>query len=228
MRIMTTAFLALITLSGTLGAQPYEPGPGMDSNDAGGLPPAERWMERMRRHHPEEYQRMEHIRRENPAAFRGMLREKVDTKRVDAVMREYPPLNNAYQSLPPDKRAGFIKKLYDRPRGPRGDDDPGRTRGRRPPADDEKPSSEIQQLDAEIMELGELYRDETNPAVKKEIKERLEAKLHAMADTLDRHRTEKIAQMEKTLEELKQSLTERQKNREEMIARHLVNLTGED
>ena len=78
------------------------------------------------------------------------------------------------------------------------------------------------------MELGELYRDETNPAVKKEIKERLEAKLHAMADTLDRHRTEKIAQMEKTLEELKQSLTERQKNREEIIARHLVNLTGED
>lgn len=228
MRIMELAALALIALCGSLTAQSFEPGPGMDSNDAGGLPPTERWMERMRRHNPEEYQHMEQLRKENPAAFRGMLRDRVDTKRVDAVMREYPPLNNAYQSLPPDKRARFIEKLYDRPHGPPGGPDFSLTKRARPARDDEKNASEIEQIDAEIMALGELFRNESDSEKKKDIKENLDAKLHEMADAMDRHRAEKIVQMEKRLEDLKQSLSERQKNREDILSRHLEKLTGED
>ncbi|MGD9873564.1 MAG: hypothetical protein AB7T27_04765 [Kiritimatiellia bacterium] len=229
---MKTRMLALVLLAalcGTVTAQPPGPGPGMDSNDAGGLPPAERWMERMRQHHPEEYEQMNQLRRGNPAAFRGELRRKVDVKRFESVMRQYPPMNQAYQSLPPDKRASLVEKLYERPAPPH--EGPGFDRAtgpesRRGPGTEEE--SEIQKLDAEIMKLGEQYKKERDPGQKEAIKIRLAGKLEEMADTMDHYRLERIGRMEKRLEELNQSLAERQKNRDEILSQHLEHLTGED
>lgn len=220
----------LAALCGTLTAQPPEAGSGMDSNDAGGLPPTEQWLERMRRHHPEEYEMMQRLRKDNPAAFRGELRRKIDEKRFNSIVRDFPPMNQAYQSLPPEKRASFIEKLYGRPFGP----PPGGPDASRPAwheGDDQarrQAEDEIQKLDAEIMALSQEYQKQTDPAHKQSIKGRLESKLREMADVMDRHRVERIGRMEKRLEELKQTLIERQNNREEIISSHLQRLTGEE
>jgi hypothetical protein len=193
----------LLTLMPALAQDPIEPPegppPGMDELEMGPPPSLEppqgerseapfvdRWLDRMKEKHPEEYARLQKLRETSPEEFRQALHEKLAQEKM-------------------------------RFRSHDGE------HGRPPPM-----NPEIMKSEKEAMDISMTYRQTTDAAQKELIRKDLRQKLEVLFDLREKDRQEHIRRIEVDLANLKKSVDQRQKNREQIIDRRLQELTGED
>lgn len=87
---------------------------------------------------------------------------------------------------------------------------------------------EIMKLEKEAMDLSKTYRQTTDAAQREQIGKDLREKLEVLFDLREKDRQEHIRRIESDLADLKKSVDERQKNREQIIGRRLQELTDGD
>ena len=86
---------------------------------------------------------------------------------------------------------------------------------------------EIRDLERQSHELAEAYRKGANEKERGEIRPKLSALTARLIDLREDRRREDVKRMERDLERLRRILTERQKNREQIIQRRIAQLLGE-
>lgn len=84
----------------------------------------------------------------------------------------------------------------------------------------------IHSMEAKSKALGRRYR-EADEAEKAKIKTQLQSLLGELFDLRNLDREEEVSRLEKRLDELRRSLAMREKNKEQIIERRLLQLTGE-
>jgi hypothetical protein len=149
-------------------------------------PFVDRWLDRMKEKHPEEYARLLKLRETSPEEFRQALHEKLAQEKM-------------------------------RSRSHDGE------HGRPPPM-----NPEIMKSEKEAMDIAKTYRQTTDAAQKEQIRKDLRQKLEVLFDLREKDRQEHIRRIEADLANLKKSVDQRQKNREQIIDRRLQELTGEE
>ena len=86
----------------------------------------------------------------------------------------------------------------------------------------------IQKLDRETRSLGFDYKQAESDEDKAKIKKALESALNQLFELREAERNDEISRLERQLEELKQSVKNRAKNRAQIVKTRLESLTGED
>lgn len=197
--------------------------PDMDQGGPGGPgepgePPAsaiDRWLDMLKERNTNEYARLQKLRTENPDEFRRVLRSRLREERFRHEFHDNPGFCKYVLGLPEKERADILKKL--------GHGGPGRgPLGMRPM------SPEIQKLEVQTGEMAKAYRDAADETQKKDIREQLRTKLEQLFDAREKERAEMIQRIEKDLDRLKQTLTQRQAHREEIIDKRLQELTADN
>jgi hypothetical protein len=87
---------------------------------------------------------------------------------------------------------------------------------------------EIMKLENEALDLSKTYRQTTDAAQKEQIGKDLRQKLEVLFDLREKDRQELIRRIEADLANLKESVDQRQKNRDQIIDRRLKELTEGD
>ena len=146
----------------------------------------DRWLDRMKEKHPEEYARLQKLRETSPEEFRQALSEKLSQEKMrfrshDGQHGQPPPMN-----------------------------------------------PEIMKLEKEAMDISKTYRQTADAAQKEQIRKDLRQKLEALFDLREKDRQEHIRRIEADLVNLKKSVDQRQKNREQIIDRRLQEFTDGD
>lgn len=181
-----------------------------------GEPPLERWMENVRKDRPEEFERLQRLRNDDPRAFRQELHQRVRQEKVMARLRDYPRLHEALAELPPDQREDAVKKLLaaHMPKG----------MSQRM----QRMNPESRRLEAETMGMSKAYRACGDDAEKERIRTDLRLKLTELFDLREAERRAQVARMEEDLGKIRGSLEQRERHRDEIIDRRLQELTDGD
>jgi uncharacterized membrane protein YccC len=87
---------------------------------------------------------------------------------------------------------------------------------------------EIQRLEEEVVQLSRAYRQTSDPAQKEQLRNDLRAKLQTLFALREKGRQDHIQRIEKDLAQLKATLDQRLKNRDQIISRRLQELTDGD
>jgi hypothetical protein len=195
----------------------FEPEMGRGRGPAHSGEMLDRWMERLSTRNPQEYERLQKLRAEDPEAFRHALHSRLREERAMAGLRDLPKLKEFIRSLSPEERDEVLRRFAAPPGGRGGPH--GFQPGMNP---------EIRDLERETMELSKAYRESADAAQKEKIRTDLKTKLGALFDLRESERQAHVEQIEKDLANLKNSLTDRQARREEIIERRLTELTDGD
>ena len=86
----------------------------------------------------------------------------------------------------------------------------------------------IQRMEEEVGQISHAYREASDPAQKEQLRRDLRAKLEALFDLREKGRQEHIQRIQEDLAQLKATLDQRLKNRDQIIDRRLQELTESD
>ena len=149
-------------------------------------PPVDRWLDHLKVKKPEEYMRLQKLRKEDPSEFNRVLHEHLWREQTKMGMREF-------------------------------------RHGKQPPM-----NPEIRKLEEETDQMSRAYRETTDPEKQKQFRVELRMKVQALFDLRETERLEHIQQIEADLANLKTTLDQRRKNRDQIIERRLKELTDGD
>jgi hypothetical protein len=188
------------------------------SNADPAFPMLQRWMRRMAKEHPEDFQALMEARERDPAEFQRMLRSRRDrlrTRRFLSGMGELPRFRDYVQSLSPEEREQLNERILQFLA--RQGISPDRT------LDD----PEKKRWEAEAQELARRYH-QAPPEEREAIKVQLRSRLTQAFDEAESARRRQIIKIEARLEELKRVLAQREADRDQIIDRRLLELTDGD
>lgn len=170
--------------------------------------PVEALMERIKEENPEKYNRLQELRGSDRRAFREEIRDMVHSRRRRRFGRHTGPgAEPRDEGIRPRKGGRRTEK-----------DDP---RGR------SKRQSEIRQLNRSIEELGRRYRDSDDEEKRSALKEEIQSKLSDLYDLRESVWQERIDDLERKLERMKETMDERKSRRDEILKRHLEKITSQ-
>lgn len=193
---------------------------GMDHDRPGGDRPLERFMGQLRERHPEEFERLRHMREENPREFRSHLRQRRNQLRnmqfIDS-LAGIPRFREAVQQMSPGEREEVADRLAeafrkeDRPRRPKRD----------------FVANEVREFEEGLRDLGHEYQtagDDEKPAIKRRIRSQLEI----IFDLQETQRRRHVEEAEERVRKMQAMLNQRAEHRDEVIDRRLLELTDGD
>jgi hypothetical protein len=95
--------------------QPPGPAPEIGTSDMDQPPPVDRWLDRLKVKNPEEYARLQKLRKEAPSEFRRVLHEHLQQELMKAGMREFrhgkqPPMNPEIRKI--EEETGQMSRAY--------------------------------------------------------------------------------------------------------------------
>jgi hypothetical protein len=221
MKMLTLAFLAL-GLGLNAAAQPppgREHGERPDRPDR--PPPVERWMDHLRERNPEEHERMDRMRREDPEAFAAHLRGRVYNARMAERVRErFPELGEVMARMSPEELEELGQLL--RPpqqRGPhssrRGDDSVRSGPGPGPG----QPKHGFQRLRERVRDWKAAPTAESKERIRNEIR----AEAERMFDERSEMHLDEVRRIEDQLEKLRTMIKDRDARRTEWIEQFINN-----
>ena len=176
-----------------------------------------RLMQRIKEHDPDEYDRLEQLREDNPDAFHQALREKLQKHRkFRRQIKDYPEMQEAFRDMPSPRQELFMDALGD------GHQKRGNGRGI------DKNKLELHKMEREAQELARAYRHAVDDDAREEILGSLREHLSRSFDMREARRKQAIAHMESKLHSLKESLDDREASRNKIIENRINQLTGED
>jgi hypothetical protein len=199
----------------------FRPPPARHRGDRGGRGdrpgkrrPMEQWFDHLARQNPEEFQRLQELQREDPAAFRAEMATRLQRERLRENMRDMPRAREFVANLPPEEREQLLNRLAEAGLEPR-------LQGER------KMSPELQKLQREAQHLVKAYGS-ADEAERSGIRMRLRENVGAQFDLREKRRADEVAKMAKRLKKLQQSLEQRGKRRDEIVEQRVRELTGTD
>jgi hypothetical protein len=209
-----------------------------------GARPVDRLLEYVKKNHPEEYERLTTLRRENPEAFQQELRRQFEE--VSARFREQGPdprRTNAWRRAEAGTGPRPATPDGAEPRRPAAPSAPAEGDGRRPqaaPAADRTERSAPRTAGkqapfgaamAEQMERVKGLVDEYHRAkgeARDQIRRRIREQIRQTYELRERDRANRIRQMEEELAHLKKEIEERRSLRDQIIDRKVDELLDED
>lgn len=208
-----------------MGPPPHPPPPHeMDGMEPGHRPrpdrPLERFMHQLQDRHPEEFERLRHMRETNPREFRSHLRNRRNQLRKMQIVEflgEQPRFREAVEQMSPEEREQVANRFAEAFR---------QDRGPRPPKPDFV-NNEIGRFEAGLHDLAREYQaagDDEKP----EIKQRIRSQLEIVFDLQEEQRRRHVEEAEKRLHRLQTMLNQRAENRDEVIDRKVLELTDGD
>lgn len=189
--------LLLTLLTAVATAQPPPEDSGFPPPEPGGEPPPiQRLMQHWKERNPEEFERMKALREQDPAAFRRELQRK---------------LAEARETHSQGRRLMNEMGMRGGPGGP---------------GDDREPMSpEMRAAELQIRQLAEAWRKATAPEEKERLTAELKVALSKAFDQREQMRAQRLADMEKKLNELRTVMDERRSRRDAIIEKRLQELT---
>lgn len=193
----------------------------------GAPPPVDRWLKRLQQENPQEFEALQKLRQEDPQGFRHAMHVRLLQQRLADAVAEYPPLQQAFMSMPAEERLEALKKLTFIA-GP-----PGMHRGQGPKGMRGGPGGPgkgpaTRKLEDEAGALAQAYRKTSDPAEKEKVLGELRAKLEQIFDAREQDRLQHIERAEKEMARLKEMLENRSSRRTEIIDRRLKDLTEDN
>jgi hypothetical protein len=182
-----------------------------------GRRPVERWLERLRQGNPQEFERLQKLRRDDPPAFHQEMINRLDQEQFQMRLRDVPKVHDFLMNLPPEERRAALERL-------RGLGEDGEPIFQRPGA---RPDPEMQPLEEELRRLSGEYR-EAPSARQEQIRSELRLNLNKLFDIRNRQQQQRVADFEQRLTSLRQAMEKRQELREQIIERRLQELTEGD
>ncbi len=218
MKMLILACLAIgLSLNATA-----QPPPGRERNESPERPrTVDRWMNHMRERNPEEHERMERMRREDPEAFATHLRGRVYNARVVERVRErFPELGKVMAHMTPAEHEELAQIL--RPplqRGQhlsrKGDESGAAGYGR--------PNPGYQQLRERVGD----WKAASTPEAKKRIRDEIRSEAERLFDERSALHLEEVRRIEDQLEKLRAMINERDARRTEWIDQLMNNALAE-
>ena len=165
--------------------QPPAPPPEIGTSEMDEPPPVDRWLDRLKAKNPEEYERLQKLRQEDPLEFRRTLHEYLRQERMKGGARDFrhgkqPPMNPEIRKL--EEEIGRIARTY------------------RETTDPEKQNQIRVELRMEVQALFDLRETERLEHI-----QRIEADLANLKITLDQRRKNRDRIIEQRLKELTNS-----------------------
>ncbi len=208
-----------------------------------GARPVDRLLEYVRRNHPEDYERLSTLRRENPEAFQQELRRRFeeasnrfreqgpDPRRTNAWRRAeggpgprpmVPDGLEARRPAPPAHAEGDGRKAQPGSAAERTEKAPPRTAGKHAPFG----SAMAEQMERVKGLVDEYHR--AKGEARDPIRRRIREQIGQAYELRERDRANRIRQMEEELARLKKEIEERRGLREQIIDRKVDELLDED
>ncbi len=204
---------------------PHGGGPGRSA--------VEQWLRHVQEENPEEFAKMERLRREDPRAFHELLKSRLQQRWLSEALRDYPVIHDAYMAMTPAEQSEFAKKLYQpgmkyhkvgqRTKG-RGSKDRQRSSKNR----EQKRSPKVQKAERETLKLAKAYKKASSDEEKAELKVKLKAELERAFDLRGIERRKRVDTMDAQLSNLREKVEMREAKREQIIERRLLELTEGD
>lgn len=182
-----------------------------------GMPPLKMYMEQLRASDPVEFERLSALQKDNPAAFRDELREKLQRKAIEQNFEGMPRVREHLENLSPDEREELFQRVIHAGRSFR--EGPGRP--------DPEKAARMRELQEKGRELARQYREageEDRPA----IADRLRAQLIEEFDAKESEKAKRLEFFEKQVSQLRQELENRANSREKIIDRRLREMLETD
>lgn len=224
--ILAALFAAALSLS-VAQAQPGPPRPGAPmANEGDEMPPPriQRFLDKLQEDDPQEYERLLELRENDPEAYRQALRERMrDAREQRGGMRDAReqrgmrdgggapgPRDEDRLDGPPDRDR---RRHHEQSRGMRG-------------GDWKAPNPEMEKVDASVREITKKLRN-APPEEQEELRGELKAALEKGFDLRQQMRKDRLTEMEKRVEHIKNILDKRASQRDEIIQRRLDEITGQ-
>ena len=183
----------------------------------------ERWMQRLSETNPEEFARLDALRRDDPMAFRAELEKKLVSERQKFLEHQRPAVAEALKNMSPEDRAWLLARI-----GGDGLQHPGRPPKDGPSGPGPKKDPAIDEAELRLRENVKAYRAATDEAAKTTVRETIRADLDKLFDLRAKARRDELTRMESQVVEMRAKLDERDKNRDKIIERRLTELLGDD
>ncbi len=206
-RLMLMLMLTTAALTAT--AQPgrdFSPGGGRRGEpppnghpEGGPASPLRQWMRELRQQDPEEFARLQELRRENPAAFREQAGAALEQRLLRRLQTVRPGVHDALAAMKPEDRQWLLQQ-WAAPLSGSPDEPP-------PPPAQFEPARKL------IAD----YRQATTPEDKAALREQLSAELARQYDERLNRRREQLADAEAKLESLRRALAEGEAERDRFI-----------
>ncbi len=192
-------------------------GPAAAESESREYRPLERWMASLKEEDPDEYERLENIRRTDPLAFREEIRERVREMRLfQRLRRQHPELHEFLREQPRNERRHMMRYL----RGMH--DDPNEAVSPRHRRSADEP--EIKSVESDIRRMVRDYRMEEDPGRRDMIRNGLKDEIERLYDIREAQQLERIKAMEERLDQLKQDLIRDREKRDMHIESFLDEL----
>lgn len=219
---MTSVLLATLPLWAEKEATPNDPasreaGRGTEGFHRQGPPATEgehidKWLAMLKERNPEEFEKMQRMRQDNPEEFRRHLHQKLQEVRMrGGSMRERPQVMKVLRDLPAEDREWVMQRLQSGGTGMAVD-------GRRGfPDFRHVMSPEIEQGERRCRELARTVRDATTEGAKVAAKQELRGQIAIVFDLREKQRAEMVRTIDEKVAKLRQQLEERKNRREQLI-----------
>lgn len=161
-------------------------------------PPIQLLMQHWKKKNPEEFERMQKLREEDPEAFRAELTRKLQEARLE-------------RGLHGERDGGMGSRLMGPPGG-----------------DFEAMPPEVRAADDKVRELARTWRQTSDEAQRQTLRNEMQKTLGEAFDRREQVRRDRLAQMEKKITELRSTLEQRTQKRDEIIQKRLQELTEGD
>jgi primosomal protein N'' len=166
--------------------------------------PVRRWMMELRENNPEEFERLQQMRLENPRAFREAISERLQETALERMREKRPAIYDALMTLSPEERRWALERMS----GP-GMMHPGEKEKRREP-----PEPGLRQLARE-------YREAGSKSERDMIRGQLRDELGRLYDQRLQERREQLDEIRNRLHAMESAITEGEQTRDAFIAEKL-------
>lgn len=161
--------------------------------------PIRRWMMELREEDPEEFERLQQMRLENPRAFRDIISDRLEKTAMERLRDKRPAVHDALMSLSEEDRSWVMERMSGH-----GMHSPKKERGK------ENSTSSLRQLARD-------YREAANEGERSAIRERLEEELGQLYDQRLEDRRVQLDEIRDRLRVMESAIAEGEQTRDDFI-----------
>ncbi len=161
--------------------------------------PIRRWMMELREEDPEEFERLQQMRLENPRAFRDIISDRLEKTAMERLRDKRPAVHDALMSLSEEDRSWVMERMSGH-----GMHSSKKERGK------ENSTSSLRQLARD-------YREAANEGERSAIRERLEEELGQLYDQRLEDRRAQLDEIRDRLRVMESAIAEGEQTRDDFI-----------
>lgn len=166
-----------------------------------------RWMNQLRRQSPEEFERLEELRINDPQAFHDEIRQRVHSRRMRKRFGAHSEMAEQFMELPPDERHKLARELF---RMERGD---------QPPLEDAYRSK--------LESLVETYQNTLDETERETLLQEIKSTMNTWFDLHTEQRKKTLSDLQSKINRLEARLEKRQARKDQIIDEQLDKLLKE-